>query len=52
MKKIRVVSLLLILCLVLGMFVGCSADKGSDLTDSKNSNSVVDEGAIDDPFGE
>lgn len=49
MKKNRIVSLLLILCLVLGMFVGCSADKSSDLTDG---NSIVDEGDVNDPFAE
>lgn len=55
MKKNRIVSLLLILCLVLGMFVGCTADKGSsqnEVTDSEGNSLIVDEGDINDPFGE
>lgn len=52
MKKSRIVSLLLILCLVLGMFAGCSADKASKGTDGKNNSSAVDEGDFTDPFDE
>lgn len=53
MKKIRLICLLLILCLILGMFVGCTADKGSLQTDGNENNSLaVDEGDINDPFGE
>lgn len=52
MKKSRIVSLLLMLCLVFGMFAGCSADKGSEGTGSKNNSSAVDEGEFDDPFDE
>ena len=54
MKRIRVVYLLLILCLVLGMFTGCTGDKGSLQKDASNSseNLIVDEGNIDDPFDE
>lgn len=54
MKKSRIVSLLLILCLVLGMFVGCTANQKSSQTKdtSSDNNMVVDEGDIDDPFAE
>ena len=50
MKKNRVVCLFLILCLILGMFVGCTNDK--KVTGNESNSLTVDEGNINDPFGE